>query len=431
MDVEGKQKGKGLSRREFLKTAGVVGGLSLLGVSGLSWVSRGQGLGIKWGVLPPETGPFASLGVREGQGAILALEELKAEGGLFADLEWFKEDTTLKSTVAVEKAEKLITQNGVQFITGTISSSSALAVREVIDKYEVFFNPCVGSNVVTTLSEECSRFLFRSELMTWQAVTALVHLVRYLVDRGDLGNRAWLVIPGYSYGYSMRDTWREKTKDFIEEVGYSEETGFGFTDHSAIITEIAAARDEGKVDFICSSLLGSPLVTFMQQADAAGLVGTRPPLLPFVDPILQFNIREIGDIAVGHYTTIRQSVMYDSDENRAFVKAFHDRWDDYPDNFCHNAYVAVKMMAAGIKKAGTIEHDALLDALEDEDHFMAPMGDSYFRCIDHQIVRDIGAGKIIKAAEYSFPVEWQIGDMVPGEEAIAGIEQKCHCGVCE
>ena len=427
--MRSRQNSKGLTRREFLKVAGVAGGLTLLG--GLSWVSRGQGLGIKWGLLPPLTGPFATLGEKQMQGSVLALEQLKAEGGsLFADLEWFIEDTTLKAPVAVEKAEKLITEKGVQFITGCISSSSALAVREVIDKYGVFFNPTVGANEVTTLSEECSRFLFRSEPMTWQAVAALVHLVRYLVDRGELGNRAWLVIPGYAYGYSMRDTWREKTKDFIEEVGYSEETGFGFTDHSAIITEIAAARDAGKVDFICSCLLGSPLVTFVQQADAAGLIGTGPGQLPFVDPILQFNIREIGEIAVGHYTTIRYSVIHDTLENKAFVQKFYERWGDYPENFAHNAYVAVKMMAEGIMDAGTIDRDTLLAKLEEEDRFLAPMGSSYFRCIDHQIVRDIGAGQVVRVEEYPFPVERQIGDMLDGEEAIAGIEQKCKVGVC-
>jgi len=427
------EKVGGLSRRQFLKTVGLVGSLSLVG--GLSWVARSQGLGIKWGLLPPLTGPFATLGEKQRQGAELALEELKAEGGLFEDLEWFIEDTTLKASVAVEKAEKLITEKGVQFITGCISSSSALAVREVIDKHGVFFNPTVGANSVTTASEECSRFLFRTELMTWQAVSALVNMVRQLVEAGELGTRTWLVIPGYAYGYSMRDTWRTKTADFIEEVGYSEETGFGFTDHAAIISEIQAAQAEGKVDFITTCLLGSPLVTFMQQAAAAGLIRTpdNPDGLPVVDPILQFNIREIGDIAVGNYTTIRYSLLYDSPENQAFIKAFYERWGDYPENFAHNAYVAVKMMAEGIKKAKTLDRCALLDALEDEDRFIAPMGESYFRCFDHQIVRDIGAGKIVKVEGYPFPVEQQVGDMLPGEEAIAGIEIKCKacCKPCE
>ncbi|MFQ5843188.1 MAG: ABC transporter substrate-binding protein, partial [Thermodesulfobacteriota bacterium] len=290
-----------------------------------SWVSgvHAAGLGVKWGLLPPLTGPFATLGKHQVQGAILALEELKAEGGPFADLKWFQEDTTLKAPVAVTKAEKLIEKNGVQFITGTISSSSALAVREVIDRHKVFFNPMVGTNMFNTADPKASRYGFRTELMTWQAVGALVHLVRGLVDKGVLGKRHWLVIPEYAYGLSMRKTWRGKTKDFLTEVGYSGEKGFGLRDHSAIITEIAAARDAGKVDFIATCLLGSPLVTFMQQANAAGLIGTGKGKLPVVDPILQFNVREIGDIAVGHYTTIRYSVIHKSRTNKKFVKAYH------------------------------------------------------------------------------------------------------------
>ena len=386
------------------------------------------GLGIKWGLLPPLTGPFATLGKAQVQGAILALEELKAEGGPFADLKWFQEDTTLKAPVAVQKAEKLIEKNGVQFITGTISSSSSLAVREVIDRHKVFFNPTAGANVITTASDKCSRYLFRTELMTWQAVGALVHLVEDLVKKGVLGKRHWLVIPEYAYGLSMRKTWREKTKGFLTEVGYSGEKGFGLKDHSAIITQIAAARDAGKVDFIATCLLGSPLVTFMQQAHAAGLIGAEQKgKLPVVDPILQFNVREIGDIALGHYTTIRYSVIHKSRTNKKFVTAYNKRWFGmYPENFCHNAYVAVKMTGQAIKRAKSIDRDKLLVELEKEKKYNAPMGRSYFRASDHQIVRNIAAGQIVKDPKYPFPVEKQIGKMLKGKEAIAGIGQKCR-----
>ena len=399
----------------------------LLVILAFSWVSlaNAAGLGIKWGLLPPLTGPFATLGKGQVQGSILALEELKAEGGPFADLKWFQEDTTLKAPVAVQKAEKLIEKNGVQFITGTISSSSALAAREVIDRHKVFFNPTVGTNMFNTADPKASRYGFRTELMTWQATGALVHLVRGLVDKGKLGKRHWLVIPEYAYGLSMRKTWREKTKDFLTEVGYSGEKGFGLGDHSAIITQIAAARDAGKVDFIATCLLGSPLVTFIQQAHAAGLIGTGKGKLPVVDPILKFNIREIGDISVGHYTTIRYSVIHKSRTNKKFVEAYHKRWNDYPENFGHNAYVAVKMMAQAIKRAKSIDRDKLLVELEKEKKYTAPMGRSYFRASDHQIVRNIAAGQIVKVPEYPFPVAKQIGKMLNGEEAIAGIEVKC------
>jgi len=384
-------------------------------------------LGIKWGLLPPLTGPFATLGEKQQQGAELALEELKAEGGLFADLEWFVEDTTLKPPVAVEKAEKLITEKGVQFITGCISSSSALAVREVIDEHGVFFNPTVGANSVTTGSEECSRFLFRTELMTWQASGALARVILPLIGTEDLpGNRYWLYIPGYAYGFSMRDTWRQITAGQLEEVGYSETPNVFETNHAPYITEMMAALERGEIDFIVTCHLGAASVTFMQQANEAGLIKPNGPLT-VVNPILHFNTREIGDICVGHYTTLRYTLLYDSPENQAFIAAFQQRWNDLPENFSHNAYVAVKMMAEGIKKAGTIDRCALLDALEDEDPYMAPMGLSHFRAVDHQIVRDIGAGRLVKVPDYDFPVEELIGEMTPGEEAIAGIDIKCHC----
>jgi len=407
------------------KIVAVVGVFLLMG--GLLCVSfsHAAGLGVKWGLLPPLTGLFATLGKQQMQGSILALEELKAKGGLFEDLEWFLEDTTLKAPVAVQKAEKLIQKNGVQFITGTISSSSGLAVREVIDRDRVFFNPTIGTNMFNTADPKCSRYAFRTELMTWQVVKTLTHMVRGLVEKGTLGKRHWLVIPEYAYGISMRDSWRQLTQDFLEEVGYSGEKGLGLTDHSAIITEISAAREAGKVDFIASCLLGAPAVTFMQQAHAAGLIGTEKGELPVVNPVLQFNIREIGDISLGHYSAYRYSLIHKSRTNQKFIEAYHKRWDMYPDNFSHNAYVAVMMMAAGIKRTKSIDREKLLADLEQEKKYNAPMGRSYFRASDHQIVRNIGAGQVVKVDDYPFPVMKLVGKMLDGEEAIAGLEPKC------
>ena len=71
------------------RSVGIVGlmGMVLLIVSfsGLS-LAHAAGLGVKWGLLPPLTGPFATMGKQQMQGSVLALEELKATGGGFEDL---------------------------------------------------------------------------------------------------------------------------------------------------------------------------------------------------------------------------------------------------------------------------------------------------------------------------------------------------------
>jgi len=84
----------------------------------------------------------------------------------------------------------------------------------------------------------------------------------------------------------MRDAWRTKTGDFPKRWSYTEEES-RTTDHSVVIQEIAAAKSEGKVDFIVTCLLGQPLVEFLKQAHDAGLIGAD---FPVVDLVLQFNI---------------------------------------------------------------------------------------------------------------------------------------------
>ena len=95
---------------------GIVGVFLLLGTPLRVPLSEARGLGVRWGLLSPLTGEFETLGRQELQGSILALEQIRASGRLFEDLECFVEDTALKPSVAVEKANKLIEKNGVQFI---------------------------------------------------------------------------------------------------------------------------------------------------------------------------------------------------------------------------------------------------------------------------------------------------------------------------
>ncbi len=118
-------------------------------------------------------------------------------------------------------------------------------------------------------------------------------------------------------------------------------------------------------------------------------------------------------------------MIHKSRTNKKFVEAYNKRWNDYPENFGHNAYVAVKMMGRAIKRVKSLDRDQIMAELKKERKYNAPMGRSYFRASDHQMIRNIAAGQIVKAPEYPFPVEKQIGKMINGEEAIAGIEQKC------
>src|SRR5690625_311035 len=86
---------------------------------------------VKIGVLSPLTGAAAGTGQAQRAGFELALEQINAAGGVLGEpLEIVMEDTQAANSVALAAFEKLMTEDGVEFIAGGDSSGVALALVE-------------------------------------------------------------------------------------------------------------------------------------------------------------------------------------------------------------------------------------------------------------------------------------------------------------
>jgi branched-chain amino acid transport system substrate-binding protein len=98
---------------------------------------------VKIGFLAPLTGPQAEAGIALRQGALLAMEEINARGGVTVGgkkqtLQILVEDTTSKPDVGVALGEKLITSDKVHILVGdSYASSVTMAVMELAPKYGV------------------------------------------------------------------------------------------------------------------------------------------------------------------------------------------------------------------------------------------------------------------------------------------------------
>src|SRR5271156_6603906 len=85
---------------------------------------------VKIGLDNPLTGTFAALGKNELIGAQLAVEQINAKGGILGrQVQLLVEDSTSgEAAVAVQKANKLIERDKVDFLIGNINSALAQAM---------------------------------------------------------------------------------------------------------------------------------------------------------------------------------------------------------------------------------------------------------------------------------------------------------------
>ncbi|MGB6890270.1 MAG: ABC transporter substrate-binding protein, partial [Xanthobacteraceae bacterium] len=95
---------------------------------------------VKIGLDNPLTGTYAALGKNELIGAQLALDQINAKNGILGrKVELLVEDSTsADAAVAVQKANKLIDGDKVNFLLGNINSGLAQAMANVSYEKKVF-----------------------------------------------------------------------------------------------------------------------------------------------------------------------------------------------------------------------------------------------------------------------------------------------------
>ncbi|MDW3116959.1 MAG: ABC transporter substrate-binding protein [Roseovarius pacificus] len=131
---------------------------------------------IRIGVVTPISGTYAGIGQQVTWGLDMATEEINEAGGIMGrQVELIYEDSEANPSVAVQKAEKLMTAEDVDFLTGTVNSGATLAVGQVAER--------AGKLLATTVSfsdaitgDKCSPNVFRVNARAGQQSAALAGL---------------------------------------------------------------------------------------------------------------------------------------------------------------------------------------------------------------------------------------------------------------
>ncbi|MGD0625098.1 MAG: ABC transporter substrate-binding protein, partial [Thermodesulfobacteriota bacterium] len=114
-------------------------------------LGRSQAEEIKVGVISTASGNLADLGGEERKGITMATEEFNARGGVLGKkIRLYVEDDESDPSVAARKARRLIEGDNVDFLVGVVSSSSAIAVGEVAERYgKVYICTNANSDEIT------------------------------------------------------------------------------------------------------------------------------------------------------------------------------------------------------------------------------------------------------------------------------------------
>jgi branched-chain amino acid transport system substrate-binding protein len=370
---------------------------------------------IKIGGQSITSGPLGEYGRMMKDGAVMAIEEINAAGGVLGrplELKWM--DTELKPAIGVKNARYLVTQWGADYLMGVDSSGVSMAVGPVLPELNRIFTFCHAATHRLTeelVYEKGIKQIFRVSVPVYQDSIAMALLAR---DEGKFPGikRIAGINPDYEYGHVSWALFKYYLKKYRPDVEfvYAGWAPFGTLDFTR---HISAAMAQ-KPDAIYSTEWGGELVSLVKQALAMGVFDG---IKAFFNPMggggpdcRGFGMEVKKDAFKGKYWTTGRYVWNwpETPKNKEFVERYNEKYGVPPVYSALNAYDAVYLLKAGAEKAGSIETEKLIKAMEGM-KLESPAGTKYIRPEDHQAVYTVPLGRLVWDENYKVP---KIGDLV-------------------
>lgn len=315
---------------------------------------------IKVAILAPLSGPVPTFGVMTRDGALLAIDEWNAKGGVLGrKIVPVVEDSQCTPDPAVNAANKVIDQDKVHYIVGEVCSKASIPISEISNSKKVVQISPTSTNPDVTVGKDgkAKDYIFRAcfidpfqgtvgakfALGTLKAKTAFIMLDQsndYVKGLAEFFEKAFTAGGGKVVG---KETYTSKDTDF-----------------SAILSKVASA----KPDMVYLPDYYNVVNLATKQAKEKGIKA----------PFMGGDGWDSSDLdlkaADGGYFTNHYSPEDTRPAVKNLVKAFGAKYKDdkgqpkVPDALAALAYDATNLMLQGIKNAGADDTTKVKNALE-------------------------------------------------------------------
>jgi branched-chain amino acid transport system substrate-binding protein len=313
-----------------------------------------QNKSVKIGFVSTFSGPVAVIGNDMRNAFELALDHMDRKmGGL--PVEVIYEDDTLKPEVGKQKAEKLVENDKVDFVSGFIWSNVVYASYKPIIDSKTFL---IISNAGETrlAGENCSPFIFSTSWTNDQNP----HAVAAFMNKKGVKS-VYLIGPNYAAGKENLGGFKEAFKGKILGEDYT--TWPSQLDFSAELAKAKASNAEAVYMFYP----GASGVQFLNQYSQAGLKGSIPLYTTF--SIDSLSLPRQKDAAVGVVSALQWTADLPNPANKKFVDDFKKKFGTEPSFYAAQTYDAAMLIGSAVTavKGNLSDKAAVQKALEKAD----------------------------------------------------------------
>ena len=312
---------------------------------------------IKVGFLGPLTGDVAQYGIAVRDGVKMYINKLNEEGGVLGkQIQLIEEDEKGDPTEALNGFNKLVDQDKVVAIFGSVTSGPTIAVSEAsstMDNPIPMITASATAEDVTSFGDNMFRTCF---LDPFQGET----MAKFASEVLDAKTAGVIYNNGTDYSTGLYESFKETCKalgiDVVAEESYQD----GDVDFKSQLTNIAAANPDV---LLVPDYYNQVALIAHQSAE----LGITCALLGCDGWDGVLNATETPeDLANAYFSN-----HYSSDDPdpvvQDFLKAYKEVYGEDPMSFAATGYDAAMVMFDAISRAGTTESSAVVQALKDTD----------------------------------------------------------------
>jgi branched-chain amino acid transport system substrate-binding protein len=312
---------------------------------------------IKLGLVAPLTGDVKTFGESVKNGFTVAVDEANAQGGINGKpIRVFITDDKNDPTEAANAGSKLINQDGVRLIIGSVSSKCSIPLSELCETMGAVMITPTSTNPKVTLRDDGSRkaLVFRACFIDpFQGAVA----AKFALENLKAKTSAILYDVGNDYVKGLAEFYRDNfTKGGGTIVAY-ESYAKDDADFSAILTKVK--RENPDILFVPDYYNKVALIA--KQARQLGITAVLMGGDGWDSPDMT---KIAGEAIEGGYFTNHYSPDDPRPEVQEWVKKYETRFGSKPDALATLAYDATSIMIEAVKAVGYDDPAKVRDALQ-------------------------------------------------------------------
>ncbi len=354
----------------------------------------------KIGFYSPLTGAAATQGTAAQNSVALYIKELNEKGGLLGmQVEGVYYDDACDTEEAVKIATRLVEEDKVNFVVGSIISNCVLASGQILEDAKM---PFFGMGFSPTFMQQGWKYCVRPTMNSARSIPYLTTVMK------EFGFSSCAIFEGQDdYGASAGKTMREACEKDGITVTTTENYVSGDTDFSGQVAKILGSNP----DCVFMGVLGSEVGNAMKQFRQFGYNG----ILFYSEPLQQDHYDIAGE-ATDHIAFAFPYVTYTDindctdDFMRAFLDKYVAEYNELPKGeAAYRAWDAMSVLEKAVTDAGSTEGEAIIEAIYNIKDFQALGGMMDFTNRDGECLNGFAMYVVVDQKSVAYDV-WKASD---------------------